>query len=179
MSVSELVKPLLRVALFQGLKPLQLTEIARRAERIVYKPGDKIIGENEEGDAAILVVSGEVRRVAGVGVGGEYEVVPPGSLLGEMAMLVETEHSSTIVAHDKVRALRITREALHEQMAEDNGLAQHFVKAISARLSAIAEELRAVDRILAGPMPVGEAPPTLALANANPAQSGQRSSTVH
>ena len=49
MAIDTLVKPLLRVALFQGLKPLQITEIARLADRIVYRPGEVIIrGHSKE-----------------------------------------------------------------------------------------------------------------------------------
>jgi hypothetical protein len=40
MAIDALVKPFLLLPLFQGLKPLQLTEIVRRADRIIYRPGD-------------------------------------------------------------------------------------------------------------------------------------------
>jgi len=33
---------MLELEIFQGLEPLQITEIARRAYRVVYKPGDII-----------------------------------------------------------------------------------------------------------------------------------------
>jgi CRP-like cAMP-binding protein len=147
---NQLAKPLLRVALFQGLTPLQITEIARLADRIVYKPGEVILHENEQGDAAILIVSGEAIRVRGPGINEPAQLVAEGSLVGEMAMLVEIEHSSTIIARTAVRALRITRASLHAQMAEDPALAEHLLERIAARLKLIAVELNAVDRMLAG-----------------------------
>jgi CRP-like cAMP-binding protein len=89
--------------------------------------------------------------------------VPTGALLGEMAMLIETEYSSTVVARTAVRALRLTRAGLHAQMAEDAELAEHFVLAIAGRLRHLALELREVDATLSesssGP---GEEPPRLA-----------------
>ena len=141
-------------AIHRGLdpisRPLQITEIARRAYRVVYKPGDFIMREDEEGDAAIVIVSGEAVRIAGPGLSEAAESVPTGSLLGEMAMLVETRHSSTIVARTTVRALRISRDELQAQMAEDATVAEHFVDRISSRLSSVLESLKAIDSIMAG-----------------------------
>ena len=45
-----------------GLKPLQITEIARHAERIVYKAGQVLIEDGKAGDAAIIVAGGEAVR---------------------------------------------------------------------------------------------------------------------
>ena len=104
MAIDALVKPLLRVALFHGLKPLQITEIARLADRIVYPPGAEIIREAEPGDAAILIIAGEALRVRGPELKTPAETVPEGAMIGEMAMLVETEHTSTVVARTAVRA---------------------------------------------------------------------------
>src|SRR5688572_28626134 len=76
MAIDALVLPLLNVPLFQGLKPLQLTEIARRADRIVYKPGDVIVTAHGEPDGAVLVVSGEAVRTEGPGLedGGKEDI---------------------------------------------------------------------------------------------------------
>ena len=151
-----LVKPLLGLELFHGLKPLQITEILRRADRIVYKPGDVILKSETQGDAAVLIIAGEAIKVAGPHDRPEQELaIPAGALLGEMAMLIETEHASTVVAKTPVRALRLSRTALHEQMADDPGLADHLVQRIAARLHRIADELREVDGQLAASL-VGE-----------------------
>jgi len=150
MAIDALVRPLMNVAIFQGLKPLQITEIARRAERVVYKPGETIMEEDAEGDAAILIVSGDAVRISGPECDGAPQEIPAGALLGEMAMLIETQHSSTVVARGSVRALRITRADLQGQMEEDPEVAEHFVGKITGRLSRLAQELKAIDTTLAG-----------------------------
>lgn len=150
MTIDALVAPLLKIALFQGLRPLQITEIARRAERIVFRPGQAIVEADKEGDAAFVIVSGEAVRTQGPDIGAIPEPVPVGALLGEMAMLVETEYSSTIVAQTPVRALKINRAEMYEQMAEDHQLAEHLIGKITGRLKSLAVELRAIDRQLAG-----------------------------
>ncbi|HML42478.1 MAG: cyclic nucleotide-binding domain-containing protein [Hyphomicrobium zavarzinii] len=150
MAIDALVLPLLNVPLFQGLKPLQLTEIARRADRIVYKPGDVIVTAHAETDAAVLVVSGEAVRTEGPGLeAGSGEAIPAGALISEMTMLIETECTSTVVAKTPVRALRITRSEMLAHMTADPTLADHFIEKISGRLSSFVEGLRDIDRSLA------------------------------
>jgi CRP-like cAMP-binding protein len=149
MTIDALVAPLLKIALFQGLRPLQITEIARCAERIVFRPGQSIVEVDQAGDAAYVIVSGDVARTKGPEVGPEPELVPVGSLIGEMAMLVETEYSSTVVAQSSVRALKITRNAMYTQMADDSALAEHLVAKISSRLKGLVVELRRIDQGLA------------------------------
>lgn len=149
MAIDALVQPLLHIKIFQGLKPLQITEIARRADRIVYKPGEVIITANQDVDGAVLVVSGDALRTQGPGVTDVADPVPQGSLLSEMAMLIETESTSTVVARTAVRALRITRAEMLALMAEDPSLADHFIDKISGRLSEYVEGLRDIDRTLA------------------------------
>ncbi|MEQ8824156.1 MAG: cyclic nucleotide-binding domain-containing protein [Filomicrobium sp.] len=148
MPIDALVKPLLPLPIFEGLKPMQITEIARRAERIIYRPGDVIIEEDAIGDAAVVIVSGDAVRISGFDYSGTPEQVPEGSLVGEMAMLVESMHSATVIARGNVKALRIQRSEMHEQMEEDPSLAEHFVARITGRLRTLSADLRAADQTI-------------------------------
>ncbi len=157
MAIDAFVKPLLQLEIFQGLRPLQITEIARRAYRVVYKQGDVILTEDADADAAVIIVSGDAVRISGPGLNEPAQPIPAGAILAEMAMLIETRASSTIIARGPVRALRIAREEVHSQMAEDSALADHFVRRITARLSVVLEELRDIDGSLSRvsePVPV-------------------------
>ncbi len=148
MTADALVAPLKDVPIFQGLQLHQLAMIARAGERMVYKAGDVIIREGTAGDAAVLVVSGDSARIEGpVRITGE-ELVPQHALIGEMAMLVESQYGSTVVAKGQVRALKFTRAALYELMARDASLAEHFVAKLAARLQHLATELRSIDQAL-------------------------------
>lgn len=149
MSVEALVAPIRQVPLFQGLSNAQLSEIARRAERIVFRPGDTIVADHEEGDAAYIIVSGDAIRTRSPGPAAmAADLVAPGSLLGEMAMFIEVTYTSTVVAKSSVRALKITRKQMLDQMAEDSCLADHFVSIISERLRRLAAELSSIERTL-------------------------------
>ena len=154
MALDKVVAPLLRVPLFAGLKPLQLTEIARQAERVKFRSGDVITQEGTLGDGAYLIVSGEAERRPQPGSFELAEPVEPGSLIGELAMLVEHVYGATVVALGRVHCLKLTRAALTEQMRDDSALARHFERVIEGRLAHVAAELR---RILTG-LDGGEGP---------------------
>lgn len=158
MSTEPLAEPLRRVALFQGLRPIQVSEIARRAERIQFKPGDIIIGEGQPGEAAYLIVSGLAARTAGPG-SDQAADIEPGTLVGEMAMLVETDYSSTVVCRQAVKAFKITRSGLLEQMSSDISLADHILEKLSGRLRQLAGELRRIDAILGSSEQPTQPPP--------------------
>lgn len=145
MAVEALVTPLLSVPLFQGLTPLQLARIARSAERIVFQPGEVVIANGEPGDAAFLLVSGPAVRSDAPDGSGKGQVLESNSLVGEMAMLVDTEHTSTVITRGQVRALKFTQSGLYDLMRRDSSLADHFVDKIAERLSQLAGHLRAID----------------------------------
>lgn len=152
MVATALTAPLRNIELFQGLSAMQISEIARMADRVVFKPGQVIVRRDEPADSAFVIVAGEAMRVEGPAYRGDAAVVPAGSLVGEMAMLVETEHSATIVAATAVRALKINRERLLAQMSEDPTLADHFVEHITGRLQRVADEMRSAHSTLEGPL---------------------------
>ncbi len=146
MAIDALVKPFLSLPLFRGLKPLQLTEIVRRADRIVFRPGDAIIRADEAGDAAIIIISGEAVRLTDQGSAAER--VPEGAMIGELAMLVETIHTSTVIAKTAVRALRLSRGEMHALMRDDPALREHLSMQVTARLKRLALQLGMLDDAL-------------------------------
>ncbi len=147
MAIDKLVAPLMRVPLFATLKPLQLTELARQAERIAFRPGSTITKSGEPGDGAYLIVSGEAARVPNGR--GPSQPIEPGSLVGELAMLTEHVYGVTVVAQSRVNALKITRSGLHAQMRDDPRLAEHFTSLLTERLMQVAVEMRSIDEVLA------------------------------
>lgn len=154
MPFDTIVNSLKKTPLFQNLQSSQLKNIAQLAEKVLYKPGDMIIEEGDVGDSAILLVSGTAIRVSGPDAGPHGEQIGEGAMIAEMAMLVESVHSSTIMARSPVKALRINRSDLLEHMLVDRDLADHLVHVIVGRLANLAEELRAVEASLAQPFAV-------------------------
>ena len=177
MAIDKLVAPLMRVPLFATLKPLQLTELARHAERIAFRPGSTITTAGEPGDGAFLIVSGQAARVLN-GTSPPHPI-ETGSLVGELAMLTEHIYGVTVIAQDRVNALKITRAGLHAQMRDDPRLAEHFTGLLTERLKQVAAEMRSIDELLAvasRKMLAADQPPT-APTSTLPAGSHHQSAT--
>jgi CRP/FNR family cyclic AMP-dependent transcriptional regulator len=136
---------LARGSIFQGLTTEQLTAITKATKKTFFEEGSKIVEADQSGHTAYLILSGKAVSCPPKGVTFGPEELPPGTLVGEMAMLVETVYSITIVAEERVRALAISREALFEVMEGDPSIAQHFSEKLLSRLTELAQDLHAVD----------------------------------
>lgn len=143
-----LLTPLVRVPLFNGLSKSQLQALADSAERIAIDGGTLIIGDDQPGDAAYLLVKGRAARLDGIGR--PMDPLPIGTMVGEMAMLIETRHTATVVAIEPIKALKFTRTAMLAVMQDDPDIAAHFITKLTSRLQALAAELKAVDQGLTG-----------------------------
>lgn len=176
MALDKVVAPLLRQPLFAGLKPLQLTEIARHAERLKFRDGDVITQAGSPADGAYLIVSGEAERQPQSGSFDLAEPVEAGSLIGELGMLMEHNYGVTVVARGRVHCLKLAREAMLEQMREDEALARHFRLLIEGRLTQAAAELRRIVNVLTGfsASPASDESPVEGVAPA-PAAVGEQS----
>jgi len=148
MASIKIVESLQQVAIFRGLEPSQLGELARHTERIKFAPGDFITRAGERGGGAFLLVSGAAERLPEPGLVDAPDVVHPGSFIGQLAMLIEHAYGSTIVARERACCLKITRAGIHAQMVRDPALAQHFERHVTQHLHAVARQLREIDSLL-------------------------------
>jgi CRP/FNR family cyclic AMP-dependent transcriptional regulator len=145
MAAEPIVALLQRIPIFARLSVSQIAEIARKAEKIKFRARQNITEAGTAGDGAFLLVSGNAERPTA-----PDQALPPGSLIGELAMLVEHNYGATIVAKGRVHCLKITRAALHELMLADPSLADLFSQHISERLHKTVDRLRRIDSLLAG-----------------------------
>src|SRR5262245_15454538 len=173
MAIDQVLASLLRIPVFSGLRPLQITEIGRRAQRRAFGRGETIIEAGELGDAAYLVLSGDAGIKTGSSRWAPLERVEPGSLLGELAMFVDHVYKATVVAQGWVDCLKLERSALLAQMGEDPDLADRLALVIRDRLTQVATQLQEIDGLLASVGRRLEAPQrVLLLPPGQPAQAG-------
>ncbi len=143
------IELLQQVPLFAGLTAEQLEAIARTGQKKFFEGGEKLIAQGETGDTAYLILTGKAgynRRDK------EQELVEdlwPGTLVGELGMLVETVHAVTVTASERLRALAFTREAFRSALEENPEIARHISERLLLRLHKLALELREVDNKLA------------------------------
>jgi len=179
MVAQSLLGPFRRIDLFAALSPFQISEIARRTERIMFRDGDVIAEAGGEADAAILIIDGDVACTHGIPLQLGVGQLEPGTLLAEMAMFTEFEHAATFVARGPVKALRITRAAMLEQMLEDPSVAECLVGEVAGRLKKMAGELRMIDSGFEQALSEVTTQPGLSSAIKNDRSASSATSTVH
>jgi CRP-like cAMP-binding protein len=143
------IELLRKVPLFDGLSESQLRAIADAGQKKFFEAGEALISEGEKGSAAYLVVSGKAACPKMEKGERLVEDIWPGTLVGELAMLVETQHNFTVTATERLRALAIHKDDFRQVMEADTRLAQHIANRLLARLHGLAKELREVDNKLA------------------------------
>lgn len=157
MTMQSLIQTVLSVPLFHGLKARQIVDMANASERVIYHPGDTIAQRQMLGQASVIIVSGTAVRVNGPDMVGSVdrlpqrsdpEMISPGSMIGELAMFIDVEHLSTVLAQTEVRALRLTQPMMHHLMERDAELADHFVTKIAQQLTAMSQQMKAIDNAL-------------------------------
>jgi CRP-like cAMP-binding protein len=134
-----------RVPIFQGLSPAQLDMIVGSCREVYFDPGTPLLVAGETGRAAFLILSGSALPALPEGQMHLSELLGYGTLLGELAMLVETTFTLTIIARWPVRALALERRTMYAIMESDPAIARHFSAILVERLCQLAEELREVD----------------------------------
>ncbi len=143
------IELLQQVPLFSGLSEELLIAVADAGRKTFFEAGDKLITEGENGSAAYLIMTGKA-GCPRIEVGETLiEDLWPGTLVGELGMLVETAHNVTVTAKERLRALAFHRDGFRTVMETHPELAQHISEMLLVRLHGLAAEIRKVDEKLA------------------------------
>jgi len=130
---SEELGALRSAPLFNGLSMSQLRSILRSAVPIEFRPGETIVKEGENGDAFYLVKEGRAKVLA---AGAEKATLGPGSYFGELSLIDGGPRTATLVAENKVSALKLTSQSLHRMLEKYPSVARLIFLKLRALLIA-------------------------------------------
>ncbi len=100
-----------------------------------FRKGDIIFCEWEPGDTFYLIQSGRVQIVRIIGeLEKNIDVLYPGEVFGEMAILEEAPRSATTIAMDEVKALEFNRENFEVLMMGNPQIAMKLLKLFIKRI---------------------------------------------
>ncbi len=143
------IELLQQVPLFAGLSEELLSAVASCGQKSFFEANENLIAEGEAGSTAYLIMTGKAGCPRIEGNETLVEDLWPGTLVGELGMLVETVHSVTVTAKERLRALAFHRDAFRTVMEEHPDLARHISEKLLVRLHGLAAEIRKVDGKLA------------------------------
>jgi len=125
-----------RSALFSGVSTSELRAVAAVADELHFKHGDRIVGENEIGDALFLIVNGSVRIVKAWKSERPIELaqLSEGESFGEMSAIDEEVRSATVIANSDCDVLRISKDDLHDVLRESPQIGIELLRIFVKRL---------------------------------------------
>ncbi|MEQ8602025.1 MAG: ABC transporter transmembrane domain-containing protein [Marivibrio sp.] len=131
-----------QVPLFANLDPTRLKFLAFTSERKIYQPGEVLMREGEDGDAAYVILDGLADVLVGDGPT-EKVLFPlgPNKLVGELALLNDAKRSATVRAVEKTTALRLSREVFSEMARQDPYFAFEMTRDLGRRLILTTDQL--------------------------------------
>ena len=102
---------------------------------VTFRKGDIIFCEYEPGDTFYLIQAGRVQIVRIIGdLEKNIDVLYPGEVFGEMAILEEAPRSATTIALDEVKALEFNRENFEVLMMGNPQIAMKLLKLFVKRI---------------------------------------------
>lgn len=145
MSLDRDVQLLKRIVLFDVLDEEQLRLLAFNAELRRFRAGEILFEEGAPASSAIVITEGEVSQTRSDSSSPDaVRYFGTGAILGELAMIANSNRPATARAESHGEAFVITRQLLHRILGEYPETAVRMQKKIEDRLRMIVGDLATV-----------------------------------
>lgn len=144
MLLKDEVGMLKRVPLFSGVEPAKLKLLAFTSDRVSYNAGQTLFHQGDEGDAAYVILSGTADILVDSDTGQiKVAELEPNAIVGEIAILCDVSRTATVMAKERLEALRIKKEHFLRMLKENPEMTIEIVRVLADRLSTTTAELSA------------------------------------
>jgi CRP-like cAMP-binding protein len=137
MSIEADIALLERVPTLRLLGTAALRMLAIGSEQRDFSPGEYLFNAGDEADAGYIVQRGSIR----VEDGGAEVVAGPGSLIGELALIVAMKRPASAVALDHATVIRIARSLFQRVLESDPAAARRLRDELATRTSQLASDM--------------------------------------
>lgn len=143
-SLNEAVEVMHEIPMFRNVDAKRLKIFAFMGQTLTYRAGERLFEKGEEGDAAYVIISGEVDVLVPT-PSGEISVAVLGAkqIFGEMAVLCDQPRTTAIAAKSDLQVLRLDRKTIFEMLREFPDIALEFIKVLAERLERTSRDLAA------------------------------------
>ncbi|HUI35402.1 MAG TPA: cyclic nucleotide-binding domain-containing protein [Stellaceae bacterium] len=144
MSLQQEFEVLRRVPFFAEIEPSKLKLLAFMSERAGFDDGKILFRQGDPGDAAYLIIDGQVEIVL-EGPAGPVTVATLGAneIVGDMAILTGAPRNATVRAKGRLVALRIAKDPFMRMVREFPNMAVSIMQELAHRIEATNNQLRA------------------------------------
>jgi len=133
--IAQLVPLLKNSELFASVADESLEKLGRRMSLETYGAREVLFQEKQEGDTMYMLVSGSaqvLKKMAGQEEK-ELAVLQPGSIMGEMSLLLGQPRTATIRFLEDSQVIRMDRQVFKKLAAEHEQFLEHLTKLVEAR----------------------------------------------
>jgi CRP/FNR family cyclic AMP-dependent transcriptional regulator len=132
------------IPMFAKVDPARLKLLAFTSERLEYPAGEELFHQDDYGDAAYVILSGEAdilvdapHRAIKIATLGKNDII------GEIALLCEVPRTATVVARGDLATLRVSKEGFFHLVTEFPQVGVQVMSALAAKLQRTTEALTA------------------------------------
>ncbi len=142
MSLNRAVQVLQEMPLFRNIDLKRLRVVAMMGESQAYRAQERLFEKGDEGDAAFIIIDGEV-EVLVPAKGGEQSVavLGKGEIFGELAVICDQTRTTAIAARSELEVLRLERNVVLKLLREFPDLSLEIVRILGGRLEKTTQEL--------------------------------------
>ena len=142
MLLKDEVDLLKRVPLFAKMEPAKLKLLAFTSDRMCFQPQQVLFHQGDDGDAAYVIMKGEVDIVAET-PNGDIPLARVGenAIVGEIAILCEVPRTATVKAFTRIDTLRIEKEHFLRLIREFPEIGIEVMRELADRLTRTTAEL--------------------------------------
>jgi CRP-like cAMP-binding protein len=116
--------------------------LAFSAETKILRAGDILFQRGEKSDCGYFVLKGAIALDYSSDESRAVQIVGANRLIGEMALLIETDRPALAVAREPSTVLKITRRLFHRVLEEYPEAAESIRIAVAGRLTEFVAELQ-------------------------------------
>lgn len=143
MSLQQEVDLLRKVPMFANMDASQLKLLSFASERVSFMEGDRFIQQDEFGDTAFLIISGDAEVIAEAG----GKEIPLGSVgvhqvVGDIALLHSGKRTATVRARTPMVCLKLTRDVFFHLIKENPDFALSVMRDLAKRLERSSRVMR-------------------------------------
>ncbi|MEM8811714.1 MAG: cyclic nucleotide-binding domain-containing protein [Pseudomonadota bacterium] len=142
MSLERDIDFLRNLPLLSELSPDQLRLLAFGADFRIARSGETLFQPGDQADSGYLVKSGSIGLYNDPDGGGTPDdVAGPGTLIGEMALLIDTRRTVRAIALERTELLQIRRALFRRMLEEFPEIARRLQRGLGERVGAFAREI--------------------------------------
>ena len=142
MSLEQEVELIRQFPIFAKIQPAMQKLLCFSSERLTFAPGQVIVKAGDIGDAAFIVIEGEV-EISVPTPSGPIVVNTAGrnAIIGEIAIFGDVPRTATATAKSAVETLKISKELFTKIIRENPDAALELIRILAARLASTTSQL--------------------------------------